>query len=251
LTILGGVKPDNGCGLNVLWFPPFNPPDPPATSPPATQDGLHPFITAGIRRSLEEKGSFFYSTSTPVQDFYLIPRESPHFNYAYDPEAILILVEAGQVGRVLEPREFPPPSLSCISEHSPLAKGSQAEVRGKSLHDFHGALDSLSLASPPQSTGLPFEFCGGNLIAHGCKIQVVPKDVYPQIIEAVDLSSCRPRLKLTAGCALMEPSFEVKRPKVSATHGECVIDVLTVNSSIVPATSRPGLFQQKFDCQLL
>ncbi|KAF5352734.1 hypothetical protein D9756_005911 [Leucocoprinus leucothites] len=211
LTILGGTAQDKGSGLNVLWFPAFNPGDPPGTSPPAHQGGLHPFTATAIRQSLTEINSFHYSTRTPVQDFYLIPRESPHFNNTYDPYAILIISEAGKEERTLESREFPPPSFTSVAPQLSFAKASPPEE--STSRDLDLVLETMSLADYPQSSSLPFEFSGSNFMGDVYNMQVVPKEVYPEIVSPMGTTSVKPRIKLSAGCAIVEAPLEGKRTK--------------------------------------
>lgn len=214
LTILGGLRPENGFGLTVLWLPAFNPEEPPVASPPVTQNCLHPFIVTAIRQSLAEKGSFVYSTSAPVQDFYLIPQSNPHFNYTYDPCAVLILVDAGHDERTLESREFPPPSFISQKEQRPAqAKAVRTDEDGP-VDDLDVTLESLSLNAHPQSVGLPFELCGSNFSADAYQMLNIPKELYPEYVKDFHSSSRKPRLRLLGGSALMDPPLEAKR-KVS------------------------------------
>ncbi|KXN88842.1 hypothetical protein AN958_06711 [Leucoagaricus sp. SymC.cos] len=211
LTVLGGTKPDQGFGLNVWWLPAFNPDDPTVSSPPPNQKNIHPFMITAIRQSLQEKSTFQYTTKTPVQDFYLIPRESPHFNCTYDAQSILILSEDGPNGRLLESREFPPPSFGLSAAKSPASETPSSSE--DTLHQLNSALESMSLSSHPQSVGLPFEFSGASFAPSGYRILVVAKESYSKIIEDVDSSAKRPRVRLSAGRAHVESSFEVKRSK--------------------------------------
>jgi len=212
LTVLGGTEPDKGFELNVLWFPAFNPDDPRTTSPPVNEGGLHLMVTA-IRQSLAEMKTYHYSTRTPIQDFYLIPRGNPHFNHTYDPYAILILSEAVQDKRILEAREFPPTNSPFVLRQSQTAKVSQPEE--SRLQDLDFVLEDLSLASLPQSASLPYEFFGVKFVADACKMQVVTKDVHQDLVRVVETGCTKPRVRLMAGCATMKPSFEAQRTKAS------------------------------------
>lgn len=246
LTVLGGTKPDKGFGLNVLWFPAFNPGDPPTTSPTTKQDQFHSFMATAIRQSLKGLNTFLYCTKTPVHDFYLIPRESPHFNYTYDPDAILILSEAGRDGRVLEAREFPPPIFTSARQPS-TSKLSLPEESG--LHNLDVALESLSLGAHPQIVGLPYELSGGRFLADCHRVHVVPKDVYDEIGQVPESTRQRPRVRLTAGRVLMESTLEVKRTKVSLFQ-IALLQIFNVSPTESTAP-RPYLSQQKSDSQLL
>jgi len=211
LTMLGGTEPDKGFGLNVLWFPAFNPEDLHTTSSPVEEDGLHLVLNA-IRQSLAEIKTYHYSTNTSIQDFYFVPHDSPHFNYSYNPYAVLILSEVGQDERLLEAREFPPIDFSLQLRQSQIAKVSQSE--GNQL-DLDFILEDLSLASLPQSASLPYEFSGGKFARDAYKMQVVPKDVYQDLVSPAETGCIKPRVRLSAGCAIIKSSLEGPRTKAS------------------------------------
>lgn len=218
LTVLGGFKDTNIFGLTTFLFPPFNPKDSPTEPPSVAQDGFDPFMATAVLESLIERCYFTYSTSGPVQDFYLIPRVSPHFNNTYDPYAILLLVDAGQNARILESREFPPPFFISFGgqplEH-PVKTGEG------NLHDLTATLASISMNTQPQLVDLPFELSGYNFFADNCRILVLPKEMYPELTKGPEASDKRPTIRLSGGTAHMEHSHETKSFKVSlfcATH---------------------------------
>lgn len=211
LTVLGGTEPDKGFGLNVLWFPAFNPEDLHTTSSLVEEDGLH-FMLTTIRQTLAEMKTYHYSTHTSIQDFYLVPHNSPHFNCTYNPYAILILSEVGSDERLLEAREFPPIEFTLQLRQSQMAKASQS--KGNQL-DLDSILEDLSLASLPQSASLPYEFSGGKFTRDAYKMQVVPKDVYQDLVGSAEMKCMKPRVRLSAGCAIMKSSLEGPRTKAS------------------------------------
>lgn len=117
LTILGGLLPSDPTGIHLFEFPPY--------VPPATQNAVSASgnIPAPLREAL--KDSVFplqhnlYPTSTPPEDFLLLPRASPHYGMAYDPSSILIttspnprlpVLAAPHAARGLEAWSFPPTS---------------------------------------------------------------------------------------------------------------------------------------------
>lgn len=244
LTILGGFTPENGFGLTVLWFPTFNPED-----PPPIQDGLHPSIATAIRQSLDEPRCFIYSTNAPVQDFYLVPRDSPHFNYTYDPYAILILVDAGQGARMVDSREFPPPCFA-RPQVQPAPPGT-SQTEEDTLDALNAALESLSMAAYPQPVGMPFELNGSNFTADNYKIHVISREMYPELAQNLNSFGKRPRIRLSGGSSYMESSHETKVSKVTVSR----VFRSSVSSSgfptTVPAAPCSYRFQPKLDGQLL
>lgn len=210
LTILGGFNRGNGSGLTTLWFPAFNPADPPSDSTASTtQSRLHPFIVDAIRQSLTEKHSYVYSTDTAVQDFYLVPRRSPYFNYSYDAYAILMLVETGHDERALVSREFPPSVFFTQAQHPVQTKETQTDKRD--LDDLNDVLQSLSIVDSPQSVGLPYGLCGARFTADSYQMHVLPKEMYSEYIVDNHEVAKKPRIGLSGGLAQMEPFTEAKR----------------------------------------
>lgn len=210
LTILGGLNRGDGSGLTTLWFPAFNPSAPPSDSTASTtQSNLHPFMIDAIRQSLAEKHSYLYSTDTPVQDFYLIPRDSPHFNYSYDAHAILMLVETGQDERALISREFPPSDFFTQERH--LIQTTETQADKEDLNDLNDVLESLSVVDPPQSVSLPYSLCGARFDADTYQLLVLPKEMYSEYVMNSHSGARKPRIGLSGGLAQMEPFAETKR----------------------------------------
>lgn len=88
LTIMGGILPNDPTGIHLLEFPPYVPPS-------TGQTSSHPSsISAPLRQSLKDSitpiSHNFYSTSTPPEDFYLLPRDSPYYSLSFDPTSIII-----------------------------------------------------------------------------------------------------------------------------------------------------------------
>ncbi|KAJ6503249.1 WD40 containing snare-dependent exocytosis protein [Mycena vitilis] len=151
LTVLGGliIAPGEATGLNVQWLPPFNPPEPPNPTP--TQTALHPFMRSAMQASLLPISDFFYYTPSVAQDFFLVPRNSPHFSGHYDPIAILISIESTGDTRVLEGYQFPPPSFLASSE--PAAE--EVTPSGSVVDDLALTLKSLTVDEDPHALLLP------------------------------------------------------------------------------------------------
>ncbi|KAJ7675329.1 lethal giant larvae like, C-terminal-domain-containing protein [Mycena rosella] len=151
LTILGGLLMAEGeaTGLNVQWLPAFNPTEPP--NPAGTQASLHPFMRSAMQESLMPLSDWFYFTPGVPQDFFLVPRSSPHFSGYYDPTAILISVESAGNSRVIEAYQFPPPSFLVPSE-SATADDVQT---GSVVDDLASTLKSLTVNDDPHILRLP------------------------------------------------------------------------------------------------
>ncbi|KAJ6575407.1 lethal giant larvae like, C-terminal-domain-containing protein [Mycena capillaripes] len=158
LTILGGLvmAPGEATGLNVQWLPAFNPPESP--NPAATQTSLHPFMRSAMQASLLPISDFFYYTSGIAQDFFLLPRNSPHFSGHYDPTAILISVESVGDARILEAYQFPPPTFLASSE--PAAE--EETPSGSLVDDLASTLKSLTVDDDPHGLQLPIPLWFGS-----------------------------------------------------------------------------------------
>ena len=112
LTILGGLDKSKPPGLTVFLFPPFNPTEPPSTPLSPKNENLHPFFRSSMIKSLNLSKSFFYETfGSVVQDYLLIPRNSPHLAGNFDPYAILLLTESTQNVRTVRAYQYPPPGF--------------------------------------------------------------------------------------------------------------------------------------------
>ncbi|KAJ7651666.1 WD40 containing snare-dependent exocytosis protein [Mycena polygramma] len=151
LTVLGGLimAPGEATGLNIQWLPAFNPPEPPNPTP--TQTALHPFMRSAMQASLLPISDFFYYTRGVAQDFFLVPRNSPHFSGHYDPIAILISIESTGDARVLEGYQFPPPTFLASSE--PAAE--EVTSSGSLVDDLASTLKSLIVDEDPHALLLP------------------------------------------------------------------------------------------------
>lgn len=87
LTIMGGTLDQDPTGIHLLEFPTYLPP----TSHPITS---HSSLSAPQRQALKDSitpiSHNFYPTSSPPEDFLLLPRESPHYSLSHDPTSIII-----------------------------------------------------------------------------------------------------------------------------------------------------------------
>ena len=86
LTILGGLRPSDPVGVHVFEFPAYVPP-PAAT---AKTGNMPVAVREALRASITASAHHLYPTPAPAEDFLLLPRSSPHYGGAYDPNAIII-----------------------------------------------------------------------------------------------------------------------------------------------------------------
>jgi syntaxin-binding protein 5 len=147
LTILGGLDTSKPPGLTVFLFPPFNPTEPPSTPLSPKNGNLHPFFRSSMIRSLNLSKSFFYETfGSVVQDYLLIPRNSPHLAGNFDPYAILLLTESAQNARTVRAYQYPPPGFVKSNVDPP-----EAPIEAETKENVE-ELPVASLQSPPPPT---------------------------------------------------------------------------------------------------
>ncbi len=121
LLVLGGAPADDAPAINILQFPPYSPAPPvtgKARKPNVNTEGLTRAERSAFRDSLTCTGSSSYPTTTPAEDFLLVPRTSPYFGLAHDPIAIIIMltpdptwpaVNGPKAARGIQLLSFPPP----------------------------------------------------------------------------------------------------------------------------------------------
>ena len=147
LTILGGLDASKPPGLTVFLFPPFNPTEPPSTPVSPKSENLHPFFRSSMIRSLNLSKSFFYETfGSVVQDYLLIPRNSPHFAGNFDPYAVMLLTESTHNARTVRAYQYPPPGF--VKTNLDLQ---EAPIEAETKEDVE-ELPAASLQSPPPPT---------------------------------------------------------------------------------------------------
>ena len=113
LTILGGTNANESPGVTVILFPAFNPTDVPNS--PETQHTLPPQVRRAMKQSLDPKDAHIYYTKGTIQDFFLIPKNSPHFSGTFDPTAIVLVYDCDRDARATEAYQFPPPVFTSPS----------------------------------------------------------------------------------------------------------------------------------------
>ena len=165
LVILGGQFGHDPPGINVLWLSAFNPPAP---ASPATNQSLHPFFRDAMRESLDPQSAYFYRTPGLVQDFLLMPRDSPHFAGTWNPTTILVLFGDGENVRAIEAWQFPPLELlSCAHEASRGAEQVE-ETEGDDpdpdtlTQDLAATLQSMTVNEEPKKLNLPPSLWSGS-----------------------------------------------------------------------------------------
>ena len=147
LTILGGLDTSKPPGLTVFLFPAFNPTEPPSTLLSPRNENLHPFFRSSMIKSLNLSKSFFYETfGGIVQDYLLIPRNSPHLAGNFDPYAILLLIESTHNARTVRAYQYPPPGF-VKTNLDLLETPIEAETR-----EDKEELPTTNLQSPPPPT---------------------------------------------------------------------------------------------------
>ncbi|GAA6059605.1 hypothetical protein JCM10212_005104 [Sporobolomyces blumeae] len=118
LTVMGGILPSDPTGIHVLEFPVYSAP---VAGPTHAKTGnLSVPVREALRASVSPVGHHLYPTSTPPEDFLLLPRTSPHFGLAFDPTTILIttgpdrrhpVLAAPHAVNNVEAWSFPPSAL--------------------------------------------------------------------------------------------------------------------------------------------
>jgi syntaxin-binding protein 5 len=156
LVILGGQFGHDPPGINVLWFSAFNPPAPPSA---ATDRSLHPFFRDAMRESLDPQSAYCYRTPGLVQDFLLMPRDSPHFAGTWNPTTILMLFDGGENVRAIEARQFPPLEFLASAQQTSLSAEQVEETEGDDrdvfTQDLAATLQSMTVNEEPKKLNLP------------------------------------------------------------------------------------------------
>ncbi|KIK70617.1 hypothetical protein GYMLUDRAFT_32661 [Collybiopsis luxurians FD-317 M1] len=213
LVVLGGLNGGDAPGVTVLWLPAFNPTDPPAAQP-STAD-LHPFIRASMRSSVQPLNTYFYEIDGTVQDYILMPRDSPHFSGAYNPLSILVVKETIHGTRVVEAFQFPPPAFA---QHQTGNSNVEAHEESQdTLDDLATTLQDLQMSADARRLRLPNILAFGSSGLLGGTIHTVTKDVYSSLTQTGDTDYTLP---LKAGFAWLDPIDHVSKyqpPRISIT----------------------------------
>jgi len=217
LTILGGLDTAKPPGLMVLLFPPFNPREPPSTLPLPQNENLHPFFRSSMIISLSPLESFFYETIGAVQDYLLIPRNSPHLAGNHDPYAILLLTESAHNARAVQAYQYPPPGFIKTDLGPP-----EAEIKA-GAEENGGELSSAGLQSPspppppppekslnhaPSSIRTPFTLSAAGSGILGGRLFKLENDVYQSFVDK-DVNDLH--LALNGGQAYADPDLNISK----------------------------------------
>ncbi|KAG6873217.1 hypothetical protein C0995_001571 [Termitomyces sp. Mi166 len=189
LAILGGLNSGDAPGLTIIQFPPFNPLEPPAsTSPNPGQPALHPVIRQAMRDSLNVLDSYFYFTEGVIQDYLLIPRNSPHFAGTFDPIAILLLTEEGTT-RTVEAFQYPPPAFSDPSESPAPGATAIADPLSSLADDLAHTLKDLEENKYPRRLVIPAALLHGKSGILGGQLLKLERETY-QTLAAGKVEDC-------------------------------------------------------------
>ncbi|KZT30972.1 hypothetical protein NEOLEDRAFT_1083589 [Neolentinus lepideus HHB14362 ss-1] len=187
LFVLGGQTTQDTPGMYVLWFPAFNPAEPPASPGSRT---LHPVFRKGMQDSLVPLEAFFYPTSGLTQDFYLVPRDSPHFSGSWDPAAILLLSESEGKSCAVEAYSVSlPPTVSATLPSSPKPKSPGPPSLPNDLADeLASTLESMKVDDgTPRRLTLPHALWTGPAAVTSTTLHVLDRDPYEKLVRGADL----------------------------------------------------------------
>ncbi|GAA5990640.1 hypothetical protein JCM5350_001338 [Sporobolomyces pararoseus] len=202
LTVMGGILPSDPTGIHVLEFPAYSPP--PSTAATSKPGNISLPLREALRDSVSPNAHHLYPTSTPPEDFLLLPRSSPHFSLSFDPNAILIttgpdyrfpVLAAPHATNSIEAWSFPPSSL-----HVP----------------------------QPLSLPTPLSFSGGGTCS-STKLVTVSNVTYRKMLHQFDVSDdLSTRLPLRGGTAFPQPRPRIFRndqsaPRMSDNHPRILI----------------------------
>lgn len=185
LTILGGLNAGDAPGLSVLRFPSFNPPEPPVANAPDSHT-LNPFWRVEMRKSLNPSKTVFYYTQEVVQDYLLVPQQSPHFAGTFDPTAILLLTNSRGGTRAVEARQFPPPEFSSVNDSktgTPTPSKGEDDPMDSLADDLAMTLKALQTSNEPRRLRLPTALVNGTSgLAHG-QLLKFERETYDRLID--------------------------------------------------------------------
>ena len=217
LTVLGGLDTSKPPGLTVLLFPPFNPPEHPSTPLSPKNENLHPFFRSSMVESLNPSKSFFYETFGVVQDYLLMPRNSPHLAGSFDPYAILLLTESIHNARTVQAYQYPPPGFIKTNRGPPEVpieveiKEGVEELSAANLQSPQPTLPGKSprqINNTPSLIRTPFTLsAAGSGIMGGCLFKI-ENDVYQSFVdeEVNDL-----HLNLKGGQVYTDPDLKASK----------------------------------------
>ncbi|KAJ2914768.1 hypothetical protein MD484_g5636, partial [Candolleomyces efflorescens] len=223
LTVLGGLDPTHGGNATVLWFPPFQPADPPSGT--KIQPGeLDPFFRTAMEDSLAPIDLVEYAVGGEIQDFLLIPKESPHYAGQYDPYAVLFLVATKGGDRVVRANSFPPSrTIQSGSQPAGGVQPSQSNEGGAVFAEYPDLPPFVPLA-------LPFSPLGGAAGLRGGQLLSLEADAYERICEAgKSFSETALAVKLNGGQAFAD---QTKHDEIRLTKYQPHRLMITCNATL-------------------
>ncbi|KAJ7070791.1 WD40 containing snare-dependent exocytosis protein [Mycena amicta] len=225
LAILGGLMmvPGEPTGLTVQWIPAFNPSEPPTPNLPHTP--LHPFMRAAMQASLVPTSDFFYNTSSVPQDYFLVPRNSPHFAGQHDPIAVIISLESDGGSRSLEAYQFPPPVF--IGAEAPPVEEPSTESASVE-DDLAEMLKSMAVNDDPRTMALPTPLSFGSTGLVHLQLVNLDREAYDALVSGEE-SDFSP-LPLKGGAAWNDES-KAKELKLAKFQSPRILITLHRNLS--------------------
>jgi WD40 repeat protein len=212
LTILGGLDAARGGNATVLWFPPFQPTDPPGGQPP--QAGiLHPFFRAAMVESVNPIDLAEYDIDGEVQDFILVPKEHPHFAGTFDPYSILFSIANEARDRVIGAYSFPPARTTALGTKD---KSTDSTVPSSLVED----LVTGPAVLPYHHLSLPFSLISGETRLTGGRILTLETAQYERIIPLGKIVGDKFSVQLEGGKAFADQVKydEIRLTKVRRFH---------------------------------
>lgn len=212
LTILGGLDAARGGNVTVLWFPPFQPTDPPGGQPP--QSGvLHPFFRAAMVESVNPIDLAEYDIDGEVQDFILVPKDHPHFAGTFDPYSILFSIANEARDRVIGAYSFPPARTTALGTKD---KSTDPTVPSFMVED----LVTGPAVLPYHHLSLPFPLISGETRLTGGRILTLETTQYERIIPLGKIVSDQFSVQLEGGKAFADQvkHDEIRLTKVRRFH---------------------------------
>ena len=222
LTVLGGLDPLRGGNITVLWFPAFQPSNPPAGA--LLQPGeLHPFFRQVMLESVSPIDLVEYDIDGEAQDFLLIPKDNPHYDGTYDPYAIICLVGSQSGDRIVRAFTFPPARS--------IPPRNAADPDREAVPSVGASPATIPIADEPHKPsgsynllGLPFQLaCGGTT---GGQLMTLDQAQYERIRSQGQIStSLDSRVVLDGGRGFSDQSkmdearLTKVRPPLSLLYG--------------------------------
>ncbi|KAF9531932.1 WD40 containing snare-dependent exocytosis protein [Crepidotus variabilis] len=214
LTVLGGLDIGKPPGVNIFALPPFNPQEPP-TTPPSNK--LHPVFRQAMVKAVTPNKTYFYQTRGIVQDYLVMPKNSPHFGGTFDPQAMLLIVDV-EGTRTTTAFEMPPPGFVAVKIPEPAQPESKTGLdeppnEPSSPTSMKSPLPPTPLpksprhlvqSQPPKELQMPFIIANGHAGVLGGCLFTLENDVYDNFVAENNTGSLA--LQLRGGKAFPDSS---------------------------------------------